>query len=78
LIVRITGLFNVYHVATDPRGAGVMILYRAIVESGELQPGDDASAVAFFAPDDLPREIAFASTRRALLRWQCERMKTEG
>ena len=78
LIVRIAGLFNVYHVATDPRGAGVMILYRAIVESGELQPGDDASAVAFFAPDDLPREIAFASTRRALLRWQCERMKTEG
>jgi ADP-ribose pyrophosphatase YjhB (NUDIX family) len=73
LVVRITGLFGVYHVANDPRGTGVIILYRANIASGELTAGDDASEVAFFTPDSLPRNIAFASTRRALLRWQCEK-----
>ncbi len=69
LVVRVTGLFGVYHITSDPRGAGVLILYRAVVESGTLKSGDDASEVAFFTPDRLPRRIAFASTRRALLRW---------
>lgn len=72
LVVRVIGLFGVYHVAHDPRGAGVLILYRAVAESGALLPGDDASEVMFFGPDDLPRNIAFASTRRALLRWCAE------
>jgi len=73
LVVRVTGLFGVYHIANDPRGAGVLILYRAAPESGELRPGDDASEVAYFGPDELPRDIAFASTRRALARWCAER-----
>lgn len=73
LVIRVTGLFSVYHVTNDPRGAGVIILYRAVVDSGELQAGDDASEVAFFAPDELPRDIAFTSTRRALLHWRCEK-----
>lgn len=73
LTVRITGLFGVYHITRDPRGAGVLILYRAVVESGALKPGDDASEVIFFAPNTIPRNIAFASTRRALLRWCAEK-----
>jgi ADP-ribose pyrophosphatase YjhB (NUDIX family) len=74
LIVRVTGLFGVYHITGDTRGAGVLILYRAAPESGALQPGDDASEAIFFAPDELPRDIAFASTRRALLRWCAEKL----
>jgi ADP-ribose pyrophosphatase YjhB (NUDIX family) len=72
LVVRVTNLVNVYHITSDPRGAGVLILYRAVIESGDLQPGDDASEVAFFAPDGIPHDLAFASTRRALLRWSAE------
>jgi len=79
LIVRITGLFGVYHIANDPRGAGVLILYRAVPESDDLRPGDDASEVVYFGPREMPRDIAFASTRRALARWCAERrMKDEG
>ncbi len=81
LVIRITGVFGVYHVTSDPRGAGVVILYRASVESGELQPGDDAAEVAFFTPQTLPRDIAFTSTRRVLLRWCAEKggsMRAEG
>ena len=77
LVVRITGLFGVYHIARDPRGAGVLILYRATIESGALKPGDDASEAAFFTPDAIPRNIAFASTRRALFRWCVEKTTDE-
>jgi len=73
LAVRITDLFGVYHVRNDPRGPGVLILYRAVITSGEPKPGDDASEVAFFAPNAIPRDIAFASTRRVLLRWCIEK-----
>ena len=74
LIVRVTGLLAAYHVRSDPRGLGVILVYRATPVRGDLAPGDDASEVAYFAPDDLPHDLAFASTRRALLRWRCGRM----
>ncbi len=72
LIVRVTGLEGVYHVRSDPRGWGVLILYRAAIESGALRWDDDASAAGFFGPGELPSDLAFSSTRRALYRWQCQ------
>ncbi len=69
----ITGLLGVFHNRTDPRGPIVIILYRAQIVGGELHPADDAEEVKFFARDELPKNIAFASTRRALLRWRCQR-----
>jgi ADP-ribose pyrophosphatase YjhB (NUDIX family) len=73
LVIRILGLFGVYHTRNDPRGEGVLILYRAQIDSGALHAGDDAGDARFFGPGELPRKIAFASTRRALLRWRVER-----
>jgi len=72
LVVRVTGLFAAYHVRSDPRGLGVIIIYRAAPVGGEPVPGDDASEVKFFALDEIPHDLAFASTRRALLRWRHE------
>jgi len=69
LVVRVAGLLAAYHVRSDPRGLGVIIIYRAALVSGEPVPGDDASEVKFFAPDEIPHDLAFASTRRALFRW---------
>jgi 8-oxo-dGTP diphosphatase len=74
LVARVTGLLAAYHVRSDPRGLGVIIIYRAAPVGGELRPGDDASEAKFFSPNDLPNDLAFASTRRALLRWRCGRM----
>jgi len=73
-VARVTGLLAAYHVRSDPRGLGVILVHRATPVRGDLAPGDDASEVAYFAPDDLPHDLAFASTRRALLRWRCGRM----
>lgn len=72
LIVRVTGLEGVYHVRADPAGLGVIILYRAVPDGGNLQTGDDAAEAAFFGPDELPQPLAFASTRRALYRWRSQ------
>ncbi len=70
LIGKINGIVGTYHVESDPRGSIVMILYHAHIVGGELRAGDDAQEVRFFAPDKLPANLAFASTRRAILRWQ--------
>jgi 8-oxo-dGTP diphosphatase len=73
VVIRVKELLAAYHVRSDPRGLGVILIYRAVPESGALAPGDDASEAAYFGPDELPRNLAFASTRRALLRWRCGR-----
>ncbi len=73
LIGRIRGIIGTYHIRSDPRGSIVMILYHAQIVGGELKAGDDAEEVRFFAPDEVPANLAFASTQRALLRWQQRR-----
>jgi len=76
LDVRLIGLLEVYHYRSDFRGSGILIVYRAKVVGGELRPGDDASEARFFGPAELPQEIAFASNREALRRWQ-QRVQTQ-
>ena len=70
LKVRITGLLHVGSYRNDPRGAGVLIFYQAQVVGGWLTPGDDADEARFFAPHELPTEIAFRSNREILSHWQ--------
>jgi 8-oxo-dGTP diphosphatase len=48
-----------------PRGASILLLYEAQVESGELRPGDDAGQVGYFFLDNLP-PLAFLSTHQIL------------
>jgi 8-oxo-dGTP diphosphatase len=72
LNVQLTDLLDVRQYTNDVRGPGVVILYRGQVVGGEPCPGDDASDVGLFGPDELPEDIAFASHRRVLARWQEE------
>lgn len=65
LEIRITELRDVIAVQEHDRGAHILILYKGESLSGELTPGDDAGAVAFFSRDDLP-PLAFASTETIL------------
>ena len=69
LIGRIRGIVGTFHIRSDPRGPIVTILYHAQIVGGELKAGDDAEEVRFFAPDEVPVNLAFASTRSALWRW---------
>ncbi len=72
LRVHLTGLVEVSHYGNDARGSGILVLYRGRVVGGEPRPGDDASEVGFFGPEELPDNIAFPSNRRALARWREE------
>jgi len=74
LVVELGTLFGVYSYFDDPRQDGVIILYRAAIVGGTLEPGDDAEEVAFFAADALPpsEQVGFASHRLALSEWRDE------
>ncbi|HEU4941145.1 MAG TPA: NUDIX domain-containing protein, partial [Candidatus Eisenbacteria bacterium] len=66
LRVRLDGLFGVYAGRDDPRTRAVLILYHARITGGRLTAGDDASEVAFFPLERLPRPIAFRAHVEAL------------
>lgn len=65
LTVKIEKLLDVYHNPPEEGGATIFILYLAKIVSGTPQAGDDADAVGFFGPNELP-ELAFKSTHQAV------------
>ena len=75
LHVQIEKLLNVYHNPPEQGGASIFIMYQASRISGTPKAGDDADAVGFFSPDNLPA-IAFASTHHAIQTLQAQQKKS--
>lgn len=69
LEVRCTDLMQVFGGREHPRGADILIVYRAEIVGGRLQAGDDAGQVCFYSLDDLP-PLAFQSTKEILRQMQ--------
>ena len=67
--VEITGLVDVFYYE-NYRGSGVLIMYQGRVVDGTAQAGDDAEAVAFFGPDEMPQNISFQSNLDTLAKWR--------
>ena len=67
LEVRITGLVDLIYGQEHERGAHILIVYRAEISGGVLQPADDVDDARFFLPDDLP-PLAFQTTQKILSR----------
>lgn len=65
LSVRVTGVMDVIAGLEHPRGANIIIVYRAEILSGQLAAHDDADAAAFFSLDNLP-PLAFEDTQHIL------------
>jgi len=63
LEVRVTSLVEVMSGLEHPRGAHIVIFYRADVVSGEILAGDDVDKAGFFDRNHLPT-LAFTSTGR--------------
>jgi ADP-ribose pyrophosphatase YjhB (NUDIX family) len=75
--VALDGVLGIYHYTDDPRGAGLLVIYRAHCDdTAALVPGDDAADIGFFAPDQLP-PISHHSHRRALEDWMASRSENE-
>lgn len=65
LDVRVQRLVDLYCGREHPRGADILIVYKAGITGGELTAGDDADMADFFSIDHLP-PLAFRSTRKIL------------
>ena len=65
LRVVITGLMDVMFGQEHPRGAHIVIVYRAVVQGGVLHPDDDVDQVEFHDLAALP-PLAFRSTQNIL------------
>jgi ADP-ribose pyrophosphatase YjhB (NUDIX family) len=65
LQVGVTGLVDVLYGQEHPRGAHIILFYRAEIQSGALQPGDDVDQAAFFSRGQLP-PLAFSTTQKIL------------
>jgi ADP-ribose pyrophosphatase YjhB (NUDIX family) len=67
--ITLDGLLGAYHYTDDPRGAGILLVFRAHSNDlAALAAGDDADALGFFAPDALP-PISHHTHRRAIEDW---------
>jgi ADP-ribose pyrophosphatase YjhB (NUDIX family) len=65
LKVRVTRVLDIISGREHPRGADFIIVYRAEVLGGDLQPDDDADRVEWFGRDRLP-PLAFRATQKVL------------
>jgi ADP-ribose pyrophosphatase YjhB (NUDIX family) len=65
LTVQVTGLMDVIAGQEHPRGAHILIVYKAEIISGEINPGDDVDRVQFFDFHKLP-PLAFHSTQKII------------
>ncbi len=65
LTVELDGLFDILTGREHSRGSDILLVYRANVLSGTLNPSDDADEAGWFSLDELP-PLAFESTQRLL------------
>jgi ADP-ribose pyrophosphatase YjhB (NUDIX family) len=75
LEIEIDHLIDIFPmVGREVKSPGIVLAYQATPASGAatdvLQSNDDVSASGWFAPDALPADIAFESTRQLLAAWQ--------
>jgi 8-oxo-dGTP diphosphatase len=69
LEVEISRLLNTYFFDDDPRGNGLLVLYRGIVVGGQLNGSGESTAHAYFSADSLPEDLCGAGHSRAILAW---------
>jgi ADP-ribose pyrophosphatase YjhB (NUDIX family) len=70
LQVEVKRLLDVYFFNDDPRGNGILIVYACNVIGGELAESSESMTPTFFAPGDVPADLAGGGHNRAILTWQ--------
>jgi 8-oxo-dGTP diphosphatase len=69
LTVRVQSLAGVYYFEDDPRGNGILIVYRCDYSDGTPWPRGEASEVRYFPRERLPRDLAGSGQDVAILAW---------
>ena len=70
---EMVGIFMAGNPYGPPEDATLNIYYLARPVGGELQTGSDADGFGWFAPEELPDQIAFRCSREALAAWKARR-----
>ena len=73
LRVGVEGLIDVYFFADDPRGNGILIVYKCRSVGGELTATAEAANPTFFAASDIPQNLAGGGHDQAIHAWQSSR-----
>jgi len=58
-----------YYFDDDPRGNGVLLVYKIQVFGGSIQENDEVDAAGFFGPAEFPEKITGAGHERAIRDW---------
>ena len=74
LVVSIDGFHGIFSGFGDPRGAGHLAVFHATRVAGEPIAGDDAAEARWFGADEIPAEIAFEGSRKAISAWLTQRV----
>ena len=70
LHVRLTGLVGIFMDTYGPTGdATLNVFYSGEVAGGSEAAGSDASGLRWFAPDEIPDNVAFECNRQAIRTW---------
>lgn len=69
LRVEPAGLVDLYYFDDDWRGNGILIVYACRVAVGLPQATSEGAMPTFFAPGDVPRELAGAGHDQAVRAW---------
>ena len=77
LEVRILGLLDARFFADDPRGNGLLLVYRAEVVGGQLRAADETDAVGFFSPEEIPAQLAGGAHDVVIRAWAEGKYRTD-
>ncbi len=69
LRVEIDGLVDLYFFDDDPRGNGILIVYRAHVVGGSLAASPEGDRPTWFGRGELPSELSGGGHDRAVHAW---------
>jgi ADP-ribose pyrophosphatase YjhB (NUDIX family) len=70
LTVKVLGLAGTYTYSDDPRGNGLVLIYDANIEGGELKITPETLQAGFFTPEEIRNmEFAGASVDRQIRDW---------
>lgn len=69
LIARVDGLFGAYFFDDDPRGNGLLLVYRLVLIGGSLSLNGEADGAGFFDAHRLPAPLTSAGHDRAVAEW---------
>ncbi len=69
LQAQVNALHGAYFFDDDPRGNGLLLVYRLMCTGGDLRLNGEADAAAFFDADQLPHPLTGAGHDRAIADW---------